>query len=333
MSAALDAVVLVQVGGAVCAGAALDDEGLVLTAYHCVAAGGPVVVYTRGGGGTVARIESTDTPADLALLRAEGLQVEATLEVAETSPELGATVRALGHPYGDGPSAGFLSGLLRWSVSEGTVANAGPMALQITAPVNPGNSGGPVLDEAGRIVGVVSRRIDGDGLGFVTRAEVVSEFLADRPEPALGGTVDVRLGGVFYGASFAFAIGFDVEATVRDRFFVGGSARMPFQTRWSALDFGQALVVPIEGRIGVRQRLGRGDGTVYLDVLGGVGLGQRWIPQEDLRFRVLAEPVLFVGGRIGLGGVWIDGGAAWTPSGWEPRIGATVGLPGTVSVF
>ena len=64
-------------------------------------------------------------------------------------------MRAIGHPYGTRLPGGFMTGLLRWSTSEGVVSGVGPHAVQFTAPVNPGTSGGPVVEDEGRLVGVV----------------------------------------------------------------------------------------------------------------------------------------------------------------------------------
>ena len=57
-----------------------------------------------------------------------------------------------------------MEGTLRWSVVDGVVSSLGSQAMQISAPLNPGNSGGPVIGEDGELVGVVSRRLSGQGL-------------------------------------------------------------------------------------------------------------------------------------------------------------------------
>ena len=167
----MDAVVLVQLGSTTCAGAVIDPAGTVATAYHCVAPGGRPRLVTREGRRVVGRVTRVDRARDLAIIEAPELAGTAWLEPVDRAPALGTPVVALGHPAGADLPAGFYTGTLRFSASQGIVAAIGPEAVQITAPVNPGNSGGPVVDDRGRLVGVVSRRLAGQSLGFAGRAD------------------------------------------------------------------------------------------------------------------------------------------------------------------
>src|SRR5690606_41030982 len=109
----------------------------------------------------------------------------------------------------------------RWSVTRGVVSGVGPRAVQFDAPVNPGNSGGPVVDDEGRLVAVVSRKArDGEGLGFGARPEHLTA-LRDRPPRGMspfGGTVSLLLaGGMLEDRGGAASVGPRLEIALRDR--------------------------------------------------------------------------------------------------------------------
>ena len=108
--------------------------------------------------GTIYRVDPND---DLALIH-----VAARLEpllTASGRPRLGATVMAVGSPLG-----------LQGSVSLGIVAGyrslAGSDYMQFSAPISPGNSGGPVVDANGAVVAVASAKLVGDGVEALSLA-------------------------------------------------------------------------------------------------------------------------------------------------------------------
>ena len=97
-------------------------------------------------------------------------------------PEVGSDVYVIGHPVG-----------LGWTVTRGVVSatrkagEAGPTPLiQTDAAISPGNSGGPLLDRDGRLLGVVSSKLAGPGIesvGFAIPATVAAGFLANVANP------------------------------------------------------------------------------------------------------------------------------------------------------
>jgi putative serine protease PepD len=142
----------------------------ILTNYHVVAAAvdeGITAVQVTWLDRTVsAEIVRTDKVDDLALLHVS--EVLKSLAVAANRPKAGTTVMALGSPLG-------LSG----SVSVGVVAAFrsifGADYLQFTAPISPGNSGGPVVDGSGRVVGIATAKLVVDGaesLGFAIPVQI-----------------------------------------------------------------------------------------------------------------------------------------------------------------
>jgi hypothetical protein len=333
----LDAVVLVLQGPATCAGAFVDESGTVATAYHCVANGGRPRVTTRDGREAVGRVVRTSVRMDQALIEVPELAGEPVLPIREDTPRLGETVRAIGHPYAAREPGGFAEGTLRWSVSEGVVSAVGSRSIQFTAPVNPGNSGGPVIDAEGRLVGVVSRRYGGDGLGFAGRADGVRDLMdgGGHAFGPLGGTLSLEVMlSVWEGRLGSVAAGGRLEAAFRDRLVVGVQAAFPLSARWDVLRFDSGVRwSDLEGRIGVRQRVFRGVWTSHLEAYGGVASVRTMWPDENSVFRNEWDVAPLVGGVIGVGGSAIDMGFVWIDSEWSIRTQITLRWPGTFWMF
>ena len=153
----------------------LTEDGYIVTNHHVVADAdeGTVVVQFYSGEEYPAAIVGTDSMNDIALLKieAEGLQ---TVTVGDSDEvEVGETVEAIGNPLGDltfTMTAGYISALDREIDTDGTVINM----LQTDAAINSGNSGGPLFDMNGNIIGVTTAKVSGttetgvtiEGLGF-----------------------------------------------------------------------------------------------------------------------------------------------------------------------
>ena len=288
-----DAVVFLEQGSSACAGVLIDPQGTVLTAYHCVTSGG----RPRGPGDlAIGRVDGMDRARDLAVVRT-GLRDEPHLQVRTHAPEADEPVRVIGHPQGASAPGGFLAGTLRWAVSEGTVSAVGSEAIQVTAPINPGNSGGPVVDAEDRVIGIVSRRLSGDGLGFAGRVD--GETHLEQRGLGVGGWIRASVAGQTTGA--AFGVGLSVDLELRDRLIVGGTAALPVGARWEALRGTTVEQAPFSARVGLRQRFFRGRGAVRVDALGGLATLDRLTHDGD-RFRSSRTLVPTLGARLGLPG-------------------------------
>ena len=160
----------------VCTGSGfvLTADGYIVTNNHVVAdADEDTVVQFYSGEEYPAVIIGTDSMNDVALLKieAEGLQ---TVTVGDSDEvEVGETVEAIGNPLGDltfTMTAGYISALDREIDADGTPINM----LQTDAAINSGNSGGPLFDMNGNIIGVTTAKVSGttdsgvsiEGLGF-----------------------------------------------------------------------------------------------------------------------------------------------------------------------
>jgi S1-C subfamily serine protease len=169
------AVVVVRRGDLLGSGFFVRADGLLLTSAHVVGEGGTVSVVLRDGRTVTGQVvERAADKVDLALVQAP-VDGVATLELdPETDVRVGAFAAAVGHGEGD-------RGL--WTFGVGMVSNLHPLGrerpvLQTQIPLNPGSSGGPVVDRRGRVIGVVTSGIQlANAVNFAIRAEVAVRSL------------------------------------------------------------------------------------------------------------------------------------------------------------
>ncbi|HEU4385522.1 MAG TPA: trypsin-like peptidase domain-containing protein [Anaeromyxobacteraceae bacterium] len=152
-------------------GMALSPDGYVLTNAHVAGRGGPLGVRLPGGEQVGGELVGSDERTDLAVVRAEARGL-ATLPLAEDrSLRVGELVLAIGNPLGfeRSVSVGVVSALYRaLPTPQGGLLDG---LIQTDAAVNPGNSGGPLLDAEGRVVGVTTAMIPfASGMGFAVPA-------------------------------------------------------------------------------------------------------------------------------------------------------------------
>lgn len=128
-------------------------DGFLLTAFHVVKGAKEIEVSCPESGKMKAWVERFSEPNDLAILRVAESKTPTYLSIADQkSVRLGEQVFTIGFPAPDmlGGEAKFTEGAIS-SLSVG--GDAGYM--QISVPVQPGNSGGPLLNRSGEVVGVV----------------------------------------------------------------------------------------------------------------------------------------------------------------------------------
>jgi S1-C subfamily serine protease len=138
------------------------DSDLILTNAHVLCAGGerPNVVLASGRE-LPGDVMSADQALDLALVRVTGAGIPPLPLGDAGALAVGDTILVVGSPYG-----------LEFSLNAGAISNLsrpilGVSYLQIDAQVNPGNSGGPLLDSEGRVVGIVSlKHSQAEGISF-----------------------------------------------------------------------------------------------------------------------------------------------------------------------
>jgi len=336
----LDGVVLLVTGPAWCAGVVIDDQGTVATAYHCVATGRRPQVRTRAGERLPGRVEARSQRDDLALISVPDLAGRAVpLPVRTTGLAIGERVWALGHPFApQAETSPLLAGTLQWSASQGVVSAVGERLVQVDAALNPGNSGGPVVDDTGAIVGIASRRLSADNVAFISPAPRLAALREDPRRRALGGTWGVSLAALQgLGVADVPAVGLTIEAALRDRAILEGALYFPVGQRWTALGLGEASWVTAELGAVARARAGRGRWSTTLD-LGASALLVEGIEGRiedgglDLWARPASvRPALVVG--LGLGGSALRLLASPDDGELGLLLGIDLGFPGVLGTF
>ncbi|WP_181686224.1 S1C family serine protease [Halorhabdus salina] len=170
--------VLTASGQSAGSGLVYDDSHLV-TNEHVVADAQDIFVRYRTTGWRDAEVVGTDVYSDLAVLRVDDHPDAAQpLPLVETDPAVGTEVVAIGNPFGlsGTVSSGIVSGVDR-TLSAPNNFNI-PDTIQTDAPVNPGNSGGPLVDLRGRVVGVISAG-GGDNIGLAISAPLTRRVVPD----------------------------------------------------------------------------------------------------------------------------------------------------------
>ncbi|MFH1810497.1 MAG: serine protease [Pseudomonadota bacterium] len=195
------AVVFIAAGGATGSGFLISSDGFILTNAHVVGKNARVDVVMFDGSkkvGTV--VERARGDIDLALVRIEGSNLPHLRLMGGAVPRPGDFVAALGH--GEGAV---------WSFNLGSVSNSyhlknGERLIQTQIPLNPGNSGGPVLNLEGRVVGVVTAGVTGANsinfavpIGLAPRSFEHFDALCDCVEVRAPAQVPVLLDGSMIG--------------------------------------------------------------------------------------------------------------------------------------
>jgi S1-C subfamily serine protease len=132
-----------------------NGNGTILTAYHVVEGATAITLTFADGTRSAARVATAAPAMDVAALTPATLPSVVVPATLGGGAAVGDTVVAIGNPFGlvDSTSSGVVSGLDRSLAREGTTPLKG--LIQFDAAVNPGNSGGPLLDAHAQVVGVV----------------------------------------------------------------------------------------------------------------------------------------------------------------------------------
>ena len=174
----------VSEGGGLGTGVIIDDEGLIITAAHVVESANRILVKTFDGQVVEAEVVSSVSTADVALLQLK--TVPKNISVAKMGDSdiigIGSQVFIIGAPYGLEHS--FSTGHLSRKQKKGMILGGVEMEfIQTDAAINQGNSGGPMFNMNGEIVGIVSSILTQsggfEGIGFAASINPVKKILLD----------------------------------------------------------------------------------------------------------------------------------------------------------
>jgi serine protease Do len=158
----------------------ISSDGYAVTNNHVVDHAESVQVTTDDGATYKARIVGTDPNTDLALIKVDGASSFAYVNFEDHAPRVGDWVVAVGNPFelGGTVTAGIVS-------AQGRDIGSGPYDnyIQIDAPINKGNSGGPAFDMNGKVIGVntaiYSPSGGSVGIGFDVPAQTAKAVIAE----------------------------------------------------------------------------------------------------------------------------------------------------------
>ncbi len=171
-------------GNGLGSGVVVDDMGDILTSLHVVDGASEIQITFADGTKSGAQITTSQPDHDIAVLRADKPPAKlypATLG-NPNSMQVGDEAYAFGNPFGlyGSMSAGIISGFDR-SFQPTNAPQKLTGLIQIDAAVNPGNSGGPLLDSAGRVIGVNTAILSPSGayagIGFAVPIDAINRVV------------------------------------------------------------------------------------------------------------------------------------------------------------
>jgi serine protease Do len=158
-------------------GFVIAAEGLIATNLHVIGEARPITVQTADGKSLrVTGVRAWDRTLDLAVIEVEAKDLSALALGDSDKPQQGDPIVVMGNPFG-----------LKHSVVSGVLSEQreidGRKMLQIAFPVEPGNSGGPVLDAQGKVLGIVTMKSRvTENLGFAVPINALKPLL-EKPNP------------------------------------------------------------------------------------------------------------------------------------------------------
>ena len=182
-------------------GVIISPDGYILTNNHVVEGADEIEVTLTDSRRARARVIGTDPETDLAILKIELEKLPVIVLGNSDQLAVGDQVLAIGNPFGVGQTvtSGIVSALGRTQLGINTFENF----IQTDAAINPGNSGGPLLDSAGRLIGIntaiYSPSGASAGIGFAVPVDTVMRVVPQLIKtgkyirPALGIEVDEQL--------------------------------------------------------------------------------------------------------------------------------------------
>jgi hypothetical protein len=211
-------------GEGTASGFIVESSGAIVTSLHVIE-GARAVAVKLANGDVYDRItvRAFDARKDLAIIQVPGFNLPAAELADSDGVQAGQPVVLIGNPLGvleGSASAGIVSGVR-------AIDGSGFRVIQTDAAANPGNSGGPLVDSAGRVIGVLSFKLRGsESLNFVIPINYVRGLLSSSPESLSLGELAKRL-----------------DSSKSDLF---GASTVSFPSRWKSLTGGTSWIVRVE---------------------------------------------------------------------------------------
>lgn len=171
-------------------GFALSSNGYVMTTYHVIKDADSVYLQNNAGNSYKVKVVYTDPAYDIAVLQIIDKDFKDLGSLPYTfkqnAAEIGEDVYTIGFPREEAVYG-------RGYLSSNTGYSGDTVAYQVSIPVNPGNSGGPVLDNRGNIIGVInSKQTETDGAAFAIKSNYLLKAIEEIPEESLDKKITVN---------------------------------------------------------------------------------------------------------------------------------------------
>ena len=164
----------------------ISDDGYIVTNYHVIEGATSVTVTMSGGTEYTATIVGSDSANDVALLKVDATDLPAVKLGSSDDLAIGDMVCAIGNPLGSLTATltvGYVSGKDRQVTTDNATINM----IQTDAAINSGNSGGPLFNMYGEVVGITSAKYSGttssgaviEGIGFAIPIDDVMGIIGD----------------------------------------------------------------------------------------------------------------------------------------------------------
>ena len=177
----------------------INQEGYILTNYHVVKGAQEISVTLSNDVTTTAQIVNYDENQDVAMIKItdESVKIPATVELGDSdSLQPGEEVIAIGTPLSTELSSTVTKGIISATSRSVAVQSGVTMNLiQTDAAINAGNSGGPLVNTKGEVVGINSSKISGEaveGIGFSIPINDIKDKIESLSKPILNLGISVR---------------------------------------------------------------------------------------------------------------------------------------------
>ena len=167
----------------------ISGDGYIITNYHVIENADKLTITTHGGEEYEAQLIGSDEINDIALLKVEAQGIKPAVIGSSDALLVGDMVVAIGNPLGEltaTATVGYVSGKDRSVSTDGTIINM----LQTDAAINSGNSGGPLFNMQGQVIGITTAKYSGssasgasiEGIGFAIPINDVLHMIDDFKE-------------------------------------------------------------------------------------------------------------------------------------------------------
>jgi len=203
----------------------VSADGYIVTNNHVVEGASSVQVMVPGVTDPIdAKVVGTDTTTDVAVLKIDRTDLPYVTLGDSDALEVGELAVAIGNPFGElagSVTVGVISALDR----EVTISNSTYNLLQTDASINSGNSGGPLVNSYGEVIGITNAKVsDGEGIGFAIPINDIKTVIEDLVNNGyVTGRPVLGVGVLTVDAATAEQYGWPVGAYVRE-ITAGGAA-------------------------------------------------------------------------------------------------------------